>query len=194
MSSSSRHSRIQQLVAVLSTSTAHRDPGGTPAPAASGCSSDSTADGVETFASTDIAAAAAAVRELGFCVLRPGLLPAAQVATLNSFCDSTRESDPAAWGISGGRAPVQSLAQPLLDYPELDRFARHPLTYELASAVLSPAAPRFAQVGALSLNQSGLPRVCPSRPSPNRMVSLDHSGYPSICPNARPQPLGRVCA
>eukprot|EP01052_Picozoa_sp_SAG31_P015057 SAG31_NODE_956_length_10790_cov_34.583107_10_plen_152_part_00 len=96
------------------------------------------------FRSSDLAGAAAAVKSRGFCIVRP-LLSASEVSVLNRFCNFTRHHDPGAWGI-GGPMKVQSLAQPLLDYPdELDYFARHPITTSLATTMLAPASPRFAQ-------------------------------------------------
>jgi len=53
-----------------------------------------------------------------------------ELAYLNEFCDRTRASEPEIWGI-GGPMDVDSYSQPLLDWPELERFAMHASTLPL---------------------------------------------------------------
>ncbi len=67
--------------------------------------------------------------ENGF-VLIADALNDAELTYLNGFCDATRQTDPELWGI-GHPLPVESYAQPLLDFPELDKFAMHPATFPL---------------------------------------------------------------
>jgi hypothetical protein len=67
--------------------------------------------------------------ENGF-VLITEALSGEEVAYLNEFCDATRAAEPELWGIDGPM-PVDSYAQPLLDFAELERFAMHPSTFPL---------------------------------------------------------------
>jgi len=76
----------------------------------------------------------------GFVVLS-GCLDAAELQHLNGFCDRTQAERPLAWGLTDKRKPHhrgQGLiySQPLLDYPELDRYTRHPKSYPIVCRLL----------------------------------------------------------
>src|SRR3569832_2232119 len=78
----------------------------------------------------DIDAACAFFDANGFVILS-GCLDAKELAQLNGFFDRTQDEWPLRWGLSEKRKPHhrnQGLiySQPLLDYPELDRYTRHP--------------------------------------------------------------------
>ena len=86
----------------------------------------------------------------GFAVLA-NCLDATELAHLNEFCDRTQAERPEAWGLEGRRKPHhrnQGLiySQPLLDYPELDRYTRHPSSFPVVARLLGgEQAARFAE-------------------------------------------------
>ncbi|MBV8922080.1 hypothetical protein, partial [Bradyrhizobium sp.] len=102
------------------------------------------------FDPRDVDGAAAFFDANGYVVLS-GCLDAKELAHLNEFCDRTQEERPAAWGLGDRRKPHhrnQGLiySQPLLDYPELDRYTRHPASYPLVCRLLGGEdRPRFAE-------------------------------------------------
>src|SRR5271155_1486475 len=78
----------------------------------------------------DIGAACAFFERYGFVVLS-GCLDAAELAYLNAFCDRSQAERPESWGLTEKRKPHHRnqgliFSQPLLDYPELDPYTRHP--------------------------------------------------------------------
>ncbi len=88
----------------------------------------------------DIAAACNFFEAHGFVVLA-GCLTAAELGHLNEFCDRTQAERPEAWGLTDRRKPHhrnQGLiySQPLLDYPELDPYTRHPRSFPVVSRLL----------------------------------------------------------
>ena len=59
---------------------------------------------------------------------------------LNEFCERTQRERPDAWGL-GRRKPHHRnqgliFSQPLLDYPELDRYTRHPRSFPVVARLL----------------------------------------------------------
>jgi len=85
-------------------------------------------------------AACAYFNEHGFAVLS-GCLDAAELAHLNEFCERTQSERPDAWGLGDRRKPHHRnqgliFSQPLLDYPELDRYTRHPRSYPVVAELL----------------------------------------------------------
>lgn len=70
-------------------------------------------------------------------------LSTAEVAALNQFVDRSKGQCPALWGV--GSADIHTHGQILVDHPEMDSFARHPLTLGLVAEILGPQ-PRFAQI------------------------------------------------
>ena len=88
----------------------------------------------------DLEAASTFFERNGYVVLS-GCLDAEELAHLNDFCDRTQAERPLAWGLTEKRKPHhrnQGLiySQPLLDYPELDRYTRHPKSYPLVCRLL----------------------------------------------------------
>lgn len=76
----------------------------------------------------------------GYVVLAD-CLSVAELAELNAFCKRSQAERPDAWGLSERRKPHhrnQGLiySQPLLDYPELDPYTRHPRSYGVVSRIL----------------------------------------------------------
>lgn len=76
----------------------------------------------------------------GFVVLSD-CLDASELAHLNAFFVRTQAERPEAWGLVGGRKPHHRgqgliFSQPLLDYPELDRYTRHPSSFPVVASVL----------------------------------------------------------
>ena len=68
-------------------------------------------------------------------------LTAREIAHLNEFFDRTQTERPDAWGLSERRKPHHRdqgliFSQPLLDYPELDPYTRHPRSSGLVSQIL----------------------------------------------------------
>lgn len=70
-------------------------------------------------------------------------LCATEVAELNQLVDRSKAHYPALWGI--GSADIHTHGQILVDHPEMDPFARHPLALGLVKDLLGPE-PRFAQI------------------------------------------------
>ena len=59
------------------------------------------------------------------------------IAHLNAWCDRTQQSNRAQWGVAERGATAEWLYhQPLLDYPELDRYVRHEGYYSLVTEML----------------------------------------------------------
>ncbi len=88
----------------------------------------------------EIDAACAFFNDHGYVVLS-GCLDPGEIAHLNGFFDRTQAERPAAWGLGDRRKPHhrnQGLiySQPLLDYPELDRYTRHPRSYPVVGRLL----------------------------------------------------------
>jgi ectoine hydroxylase-related dioxygenase (phytanoyl-CoA dioxygenase family) len=88
----------------------------------------------------DIDAACAFFQTNGYVVLA-NCLDAAEVAHLNEFFARSQAERPEAWGLGERRKPHhrnQGLiySQPLLDYPELDRYTRHPRSYPVVARLL----------------------------------------------------------
>ncbi len=76
----------------------------------------------------------------GFVVLS-NCLSAEELAWLNAFCERSQAERPDAWGLGDRRKPHhrnQGLiySQPLLDYPELDPYTRHPSSYPIVCRLL----------------------------------------------------------
>ncbi|HEY1753236.1 MAG TPA: phytanoyl-CoA dioxygenase family protein [Caulobacteraceae bacterium] len=86
----------------------------------------------------------------GFVVLSD-CLTAAELDHLNEFCERSQRERPQAWGLGDRRKPHhrnQGLiySQPLLDYPELDRYTRHAPSFAVAARLLGGAEhARFAE-------------------------------------------------
>jgi hypothetical protein len=88
----------------------------------------------------DIDAAYAFFERHGYVVLS-NCLDAAELAHLNEFCERSQAERPDAWGLSDKRKPHhrnQGLiySQPLLDYPELDPYTRHPRSFPVVARLL----------------------------------------------------------
>lgn len=98
-------------------------------------------DPVPAFDPTaDSDAACAWFERHGFVVLAD-CLDAAELDHLNEFCERSQAERPDAWGLSDRRKPHhrnQGLiySQPLLDYPELDPYTRHPRSFPVAARLL----------------------------------------------------------
>ncbi len=93
-----------------------------------------------TFDPQDETAAAAFFEVNGFVVLRACLTPG-ELEHLNAFCDRTQRERADAWGLGARRRPHHRnqgliFSQPLLDYPELDRYTRHERSFPVVAAVL----------------------------------------------------------
>ena len=85
----------------------------------------------------DADAACAHFERFGFVVLSD-CLTAAETAQLNEFCDRSQAERPDAWGLTDQRKPHHRnqgliFSQPLLDYPELDPFTRHPCSFPVVA-------------------------------------------------------------
>ena len=88
----------------------------------------------------DIDAAYSHFEETGFVVL-DACLSSAEIKHLNAFFDKTQTERPESWGLTSKRKPHhrnQGLlySQPLLDYPELDPFTRHPRSSPVVARIL----------------------------------------------------------
>jgi phytanoyl-CoA dioxygenase PhyH len=98
-------------------------------------------DPVPTFdPARDVEAAYAFFEQHGFVVLAD-CLDAAELAHLHAFCDRTQAERPEAWGLTDKRKPHHRnqgliFSQPLLDYPEIDRYTRHPRSFPVAARLL----------------------------------------------------------
>jgi len=76
----------------------------------------------------------------GFVVLSQ-CLTAAELRELNDFCDLTQAERPLAWGLTDVRKPHHRnqgliFSQPLLDYPQLDPYARHAPAFPVVARLL----------------------------------------------------------
>jgi hypothetical protein len=93
-----------------------------------------------SFSPGEVEAAYAHFAENGFVVV-VGCLSADELGHLNGFIDRTQAERPDQWGLGERRRPHHRnqglmLSQPLLDYPELDRYTRHASTFSLVSRIL----------------------------------------------------------
>ncbi|MCB1692201.1 MAG: phytanoyl-CoA dioxygenase family protein [Pseudomonadales bacterium] len=86
----------------------------------------------------------------GFVVLG-NCLDESELAHLNEFMDRSQKERPDSWGLGERRKPHHRnqgliFSQPLLDYPELDRYTQHPRSYLLVEKILGGEdRPRFAE-------------------------------------------------
>jgi ectoine hydroxylase-related dioxygenase (phytanoyl-CoA dioxygenase family) len=76
----------------------------------------------------------------GYVVLADCLTPA-ELSHLNAFCDRTQAERPDAWGLTASRKPHHRnqgliFSQPLLDYPELDPYTRHPRSFPVVARLM----------------------------------------------------------
>jgi hypothetical protein len=88
----------------------------------------------------DCAAASSFFEAYGFVVLSR-CLDDRELRELNEFCERTQAERPAEWGLTDKRKPHHRnqgliFSQPLLDYPELDYYTRHPRSYPVVSHIL----------------------------------------------------------
>ena len=88
----------------------------------------------------DIDAACAFFERHGFVVLSR-CLDAAELGHLNGFFARTQAERPEAWGLTDNRKPHHRnqgliFSQPLLDYPELDPYTRHPRSFPVVARLL----------------------------------------------------------
>ena len=88
----------------------------------------------------DVDAACAFFSENGFAVLT-SCLDAAELAHLNEFFERTQAERPESWGLTARRKPHHRnqgliFSQPLLDYPELYRYTRHPRSFPVVARLL----------------------------------------------------------
>jgi ectoine hydroxylase-related dioxygenase (phytanoyl-CoA dioxygenase family) len=92
------------------------------------------------FAPEAVEQAYAYFAEHGFVVLADAL-NAQELEFLNRFCDRTQVERPESWGLGARRKPHHRnqgliFSQPLLDYPELDPFTRHPSSFPVVARIL----------------------------------------------------------
>jgi len=85
-------------------------------------------------------AAYAFFEQHGYVVLS-NCLSDAELGHLNTFCDRTQGERPDSWGLSDKRKPHHRnqgliFSQPLLDYPELDPYTRHPRSFAVVARLL----------------------------------------------------------
>ena len=78
--------------------------------------------------------------ENGYVVLHD-CLAKGEVEHLNEFYDRTQSERPESWGLGDKRKPHHRgqgliFSQPLLDYPELDPYTRHPSSSPIVAAIL----------------------------------------------------------
>ena len=76
----------------------------------------------------------------GFVVLG-ACLTNNEITHLNEFCNRTQSQHPARWGLTEKRKPHHRnqgliFSQPLLDYPELDKYTQHPRSFPMVSRIL----------------------------------------------------------
>jgi hypothetical protein len=88
----------------------------------------------------DMDAACAFFEQHGFVVLSD-CLDAAELGQLNGFFERTQGERPEAWGLSAARKPHHRnqgliFSQPLLDYPELDPYTRHPRSFPVVARLM----------------------------------------------------------
>ncbi|MEM7020032.1 MAG: phytanoyl-CoA dioxygenase family protein [Pseudomonadota bacterium] len=110
--------------------------------------------------------------EHGFAVLSE-CLDDSELAHLNEFYDRTQEERPASWGFTEKRKPHHRgqgliFSQPLLDYPELDKYTQHPRSYPVVARILGGEervrfselnfreAPLNAGVGAMNFHHDAI--------------------------------------
>jgi hypothetical protein len=84
-------------------------------------------------------------RREGFAVLE-GAYTSEEVQFLNGLWDKSQAERPEIWGIDndGGVRDIE-YHHPLLDYPELDPFVRHPSSYPIVEKILGKGAPRYSE-------------------------------------------------
>ena len=85
-------------------------------------------------------AAVSFFEENGFVVLN-SCLASSEIEHFNEFYDRTQVEHPGRWGLSDKRKPHHRgqgliFSQPLLDYPELDRYTQHPRSFPVVSRIL----------------------------------------------------------
>ena len=85
-------------------------------------------------------AACAFFEENGFVVLSD-CLNGDEIRHLNEFYDRTQNERPDAWGLGEQRKPHHRgqgliFSQPLLDYPELDPYTRHPRSFPMVCQLM----------------------------------------------------------
>jgi hypothetical protein len=87
----------------------------------------------------DIDAAVTYFSDHGFVVLA-GCLSPAELDHLDEFCDRTQAERPEAWGLTVRKPHHRNqgliYSQPLLDYPELDPYTRHPRSFPVVARLL----------------------------------------------------------
>jgi hypothetical protein len=88
----------------------------------------------------EIDAACAFFEAHGYVALS-ACLDAGEIAFLNGFFERTQAERPLAWGLTDQRKPHHRgqgliFSQPLLDYPELDPFTRHPRSFPLVARLM----------------------------------------------------------
>lgn len=76
----------------------------------------------------------------GYVVLA-ACLDVSELEHLHAFYDRTQADRPGAWGLGAKRKPHHRnqgliLSQPLLDYPELDGYTRHPRSFPVVARIL----------------------------------------------------------
>jgi ectoine hydroxylase-related dioxygenase (phytanoyl-CoA dioxygenase family) len=88
----------------------------------------------------EVEAACNFFEENGFAVLKV-CLDADELTHLNEFFDRTQAENPAKWGLGERRKPHHRgqgliFSQPLLDYPELDKYIQHSGSYPIIARLL----------------------------------------------------------
>ena len=84
--------------------------------------------------------------ENGFAVVEGAFSPE-ELRWMNDLWTRSQQEEPEMWGISeGGAVSDIEFHHPLLDFPELDRFTRHPSTYPMVEKILGGAGkPRYSE-------------------------------------------------
>eukprot|EP01045_Picozoa_sp_COSAG04_P009534 COSAG04_NODE_555_length_12662_cov_35.924461_3_plen_258_part_00 len=90
--------------------------------------------------------AVAFFREQGYVVI-VGAYSTEEVTFLNSLWDRSQAAEPEMWGIQDdGQVRDIQFSHPLLDFPELDPFVRHPSTYPMVETILGgKGRPRWSE-------------------------------------------------
>ena len=84
-------------------------------------------------------------RREGYAVLEGAYSPE-EVKFLNGLWDESQAARPEIWGIrSDGEIRDIEYHHPLLDYPELDPFVRHPSSFPIVEQILGKGAPRYSE-------------------------------------------------
>ena len=84
-------------------------------------------------------------RREGYAVLVGAYSPE-EVQFLNRLWDTSQAERPEVWGIhDDGVVRDIEYHHPLLDYPELDPFVRHPSSYPIVEEILGKGAPRYSE-------------------------------------------------